>query len=173
MKHKKYIYCLLTIILIGSACGHRTSYPQQILLKNNIMEVIDSLVNKYDDYPLYELYIDKIDPHNVIMIMYAGYKSLTEEENNDYNQKPLFYTITSNNKRVIIFSGIERYILSNNNYQYSKPNNSNDNFGSISWTIRDSMGIFTIDSIYGVYPFFPLPLKFDVPKMEIIDDTTS
>lgn len=167
----KYLIFILTVTVSLNACN-RKLWQQQIQLNNNIMTVIDSFTNKYDNYPYYELYIDKMSSYDVILIMNAGYRSLTEEENRDYNQSPLFYTVTSNNKKVVIFSGIERYVLHNKDYEYIERDKNKNS--SVSWTIRDSMRVLTIDSIYGVYPFFPLPMKFDVPLLvepRSVDDT--
>jgi hypothetical protein len=158
MKHSSFL--LIVIMLINYSCITQKS-PYKIELKEELMEIIDSFTNQYTYYQYYELYIDKIDPHNTIIMLSGGDNSRTEEENCDYNEKSHFY-VNSNNKRVEIYSGLERYM--NNEYGDSIEQKKHQNlYNSVCWIVKDSFHIMSIDSIYGVYPFMPLPLKIDIP----------
>lgn len=76
---------------------------------SKLYAVLDSFVqeNNINNY-VYELYIDKKTPHDYILTIYCGAKSLTMEENNYNVHIPLNYTLVSG-KQFNVFSGIEHY----------------------------------------------------------------
>jgi len=160
---KQYLTLILFVFAIYSCVAHKT--PYKLELKKELKQVIDSFTNKYENFQFYELYIDKTTPYNLTLILFGGDNSLMEQENSDYNQQPIVYMLSSNNKRVYIYSGIERYVL--NSFGNSVKRNKVRNYSnSICWMIEDSFNTFsTIDSICGRYPFFPLPMKFIPPPM--------
>jgi len=149
------------VFLILSCTNNSKIVPccKNILIpKENIQVLLDSFVkeNKHEKY-MYELYIDKIDPDNFNMILYAGEKSLTQEENEYYGQKSVACVI-SQGVKIDIYSGIERFFNPSFTIDtFSLQNGLENNCNLLA--IRDSMGILSSYKIEKGYPFIPFPLK--------------
>jgi len=151
---------LLTFTLIFTSCFFVAciNHKNTCLLPNKNLEMLlDSFVRINNSFHVYELYIDKLDPDHYNLIIYAGDKSLTENECKKFNQSSLAYcNIRSVNFH--IYSGIEHYFkqdyIQNKDLIKSK-NNYNHN---ALWAVKDSFGIIISYKIDGGYPFLPLPL---------------
>jgi hypothetical protein len=124
----------------------------------NLEVLLDSFVRENKSFHLYELYIDKLDPNNYNLIIYAGDKSLTQVENEMFNQKNLA-CCKIRNVSFHVYSGVEHYFKQNN-----IPNNDsvifNINANNMElWAVRDSSGTLITYKIDGGYPFLPLPMR--------------
>jgi len=175
-KHIKticFIGCSILFSILYS-CDNQQKIKQEegeiLIPKENIQILLDSFITENrNKCVLYELYIDKLDPHNYNLILYAAKDSslgsLTKLENKDYNQTSLSYAIVSG-VRINIYSGIEHYFeCSNNkpvaNFDSTKVNHYED---MVIWVVKDSFGILEVNKeMYGAYPFIGLPLKFNLP----------
>jgi len=155
----KYLLAYFFLIFFLS-CSHikkELTCENSLTPKENIKALIDSFVleNKNDNY-IYELYIDKQDPDNFNLLFYAGEKSLTDKENEVYEQVPVAYTII-HGKRINIYSGIERY-FTNQKVEKREKINANE-AKQVLWAVKDSLGVLMVYEIDGGYPFIPFPLK--------------
>lgn len=147
-------------ILITIFCTQCNTSTQRFILKNDISSIVDSFTMEFPDYKIYELYINKLDPHNGILVLFAGEESLTAEENMYQNQESLIQ-IKSNNRIVDIYTGLERYIDSNKRKDSSlRESEINKSLNNQYWIIKDSLNTLTVIKDYGgVYPFMPLLKK--------------
>jgi hypothetical protein len=160
MKNIFISLCLISLCFACSCSEKEVLNCKNILIpRENIQVLLDSFVkeNKNDKY-IYELYIDKLDPDNSNLILYAGEKSLTYKENQEFNQSALLSVIISGIE-IKIYSGLERYFY--NNVQDSLPQDFNNDTMGTMWAVKDSLGIISSYKIYGGYPFLPFPLKVD------------
>jgi hypothetical protein len=135
-------------------------HKNNFVLKEPIANIVDSFMVSYPGENIYELYINKIDPHHAILILYAGKESITESENACNSQKSLIQVV-SNGITISVYSGIERYIEED-----CKQKITPSDIGEASiplgnyWVIMDDFDELTIRKNYdGVYPFMPLPLQ--------------
>ena len=134
--------------------------------KKEIQVILDSLVQKNVDknYSIYELYIDKLDPVNCEMLLYAGNTYFIEEP----TSQPLAYTIC-NGITIGVYSGAECYFEN----PYSKRGNyirTESEKQMTLYAIKDSCGYLHAYEILGGYPFVPPPLEnkdgmFTVPEI--------
>jgi hypothetical protein len=133
------------------------------VLKEPIAAIVDSFTVLYPNENIYELYINKIDPHHAILILYAGKKSITENENTYNDQKSLIHII-SNDRTINVYSGIERYIEEDSKQKITPFDLGEAGIPrGIYWVIMDDFCKLTIKKDYdGVYPFMPLPLPSTV-----------
>jgi len=144
----------------------------QFIPKENIQMLLDSFVkeNKNENY-VYELYIDKMSPHECNLILYSGMKSLTELENEDYKQKPLAFTMVSGIK-IDIYSGMERYFVSSIQKDALHSDNkyitNNTNYDEIfMWAVIDSFGVLRTRKLDFGYPFIPFStINFIPPPID-------
>jgi hypothetical protein len=157
------IFISLCFISLCFACSYSKKgvlNSENILIpRENIQIFLDSFVKENNNNKhVYELYIDKLDPYNSNLLLYAGEKSLTCKENQKYNQSALASVIVSGIE-IKIYSGLERYFYKNT--QDSLFQDCNNGIDGIMWAIKDSSDVITIYKIDGGYPFFPFPLKVD------------
>jgi hypothetical protein len=90
------IYYFLVLSVFSCSQGKEETRCENILIpKESIKALLDSFVleNKHNNY-VYELYIDKQDPDNYNLLLYAGDKSLMEKENEVYKQTPIASVLT-------------------------------------------------------------------------------
>jgi hypothetical protein len=133
----------------------------ELIAKENLYAVLDSFVkeNNKNEY-VYEIYIDKLNPHQYMLTIYGGTVSLTEEENKYNNQVPVSFTMVSG-KKFNIYSGVEHYFEKMNDT--IKSSHSSLIYDRNVWVIKDSFNIITIyrdvKDIYS-YPFMALPVSF-------------
>jgi len=166
--------CYGILFFLFYSCSNQQNGEMEIVQfmpKENIQILLDSFVkeNRNENY-VYELYIDKIMPHECNLILYAGKKSLTELENKDYKQTSLAYIMISGIK-INIYSGMERYFENSINIPFIidtaniKVDINYDDM--IIWAVKDSFGIFDVNKeVYGIYPFLPFPIiDFIPPKI--------
>lgn len=151
-----FIYISFILLFSFSCIEKSVCYECILTPKSNIQTLLDSfvLINKYDNY-VYELYIDKLDPNNYNLLIYTGERSLTEKENQLYNQDAIMVVFSSGVK-FRVFSGIEHYFNNCHSKQITQKEVGNN---QILWAIKDSCGILDIYEIDGGYPFFPFPRK--------------
>ena len=120
------------------------------------------------------MYIDKNDPHNAILTLYAGDKSLILQEN-ECNGQTALISIISNETQVDIYSGAERYIekmpLAAKNISISSEVTLK--MENTCWIVRDSFNVFTIDKKCNPipYPFMALPMESEIEFIapEVLD----
>lgn len=158
----KNIYIIFICLCTLSSCSHKWNVNCQntLIPKENIKVFLDSFVkeNKHVNY-IYELYIDKIDPHNYSLLLYAGEESLTKKENKDYNQSSVA-SVVSLGVKINIYSGIEHY-FEDSSKQNSFSNQNEHGENSVLWAIKDSFGILSCHKLEEGYPFIPLPKKIE------------
>jgi hypothetical protein len=131
----------------------------KLILKESLQVYIDSFVRENNMYNIYELYIDKIDPHNFNLILYAGEQSLTYNENEYYNQISLSRIVVSG-VEFSVYSGLEHYFDSS---IPQKPLLQSNDIGSdeVLWAIKDSFGVLNCYTLNGAYPFIPFPIVIE------------
>lgn len=150
-----FIYSFSLIFFISCRPNGSNQINTSILEpKDNIKPLLDSFVSvhNYDHY-VYELYIDKQGPHHYDLLLYAGERSLTVDENVFNHQSALASTM-ARGKTINIYSGVERFFSS------SVPigtDSANNGYNQIMWAIRDSFNIITSREIHGAYPFIAFP----------------
>lgn len=150
---------IFTLIFTSSFFVACISHKNASLLPNKNLEILlDSFVRINNSFHVYELYIDKLDPDNYNLIIYAGDKSLTENECKKFNQSSLA-NCNIRNVNFHIYSGIEHY-FKRNNIQNKDLIKSENYYNHIAlWAVRDSFGTMISYKIDGGYPFLPLPLR--------------
>lgn len=157
---KKYWNVSFFSLILVVACKPSPRQQDIIELKESLSVIVDSFTRNNPDKKVYELYIDKTDPHNGVLTLYAGNCPLIESENLYYNQKSNTYTL-SNDKKVNVYSGLERYIK-NSKLEESSVEHQNC-LDKVFWVVRDSFSVFKVYENYeSVYPF--MPIVFDCPQ---------
>ncbi len=153
------IICFFLILLFS--CSEKKIVSDNILKPKEEMQlIIDSFVqrNVIKDYLVYELYIDKLDPENSNMILYAGDMSLTQKENEQYGQQPLM-CVSSQGIKINVYSGIERYFENSFTKEITSLVKKKEGREAVYLAIKDSSGILNTYEIIAGYPFIPLPLE--------------
>lgn len=156
---KKFLILMIGIIFLFS-CLRKGKEENSLMPKKEIQAILDSFVqeNRNKHYTIYELYINKLDPDNCEMILYAGSESLTQEENKYYNQQSLT-SVVSQGVKINIYSGVERYFENSLSKETNHLQKNSKNSGTLL-AIKDSLGsLHTYEIISTVYPFIPLPLE--------------
>lgn len=162
---KKFIFSCIVLIFIS--CKKEISKNESVLIpKNNISNILNNFVieDKCNEC-IYELYIDKKNPHYYELILYKGEKSLTSLEN-DYNEQvPVSIVKLKSGIKFNVYSGAEHYFTKSNNVELVK-NEKRKIIDSLNpknekeykvWIVKDSMNILTTTKRDAVYPFMPLP----------------
>lgn len=126
--------------------------------------VVDFIKKDFCKECLYEMYIDKKNPHLYEIMLYKGHKSLTFEENSTNKQAPLFYAKILD-KRIDIYSGVEHFFKRRKQQDFvDKKTNLFKDFDL--WIITDSLGYKKVEITSFAYPFLPKPSK---KKIEFIN----
>lgn len=158
----KLLFVFSSIIFLFVQCSNnKGKYDNQISTEfefsdSNVQTIVDSFIMKYPNEKLYELYIDKLDPHYAVLTIYSGNSSAVGNENYNKNQLPGI-AINRKGTLVHIYSGMERYIKTtqeqNDSLFFEKlPGMQDGNY----WIVTDSFGIYKIRE-ERIYPFMPLP----------------
>lgn len=164
---KTTIYTIL-IILILSSCNKETKGNMSLKPNNEMLKIMDSFVaENYCEDCIYELYIDKIDPHIYTTILYTGKQSLTDEENFNNQQEAVNIAKTTNGTIFKIYTGIEYYFRKKSNNLKIEKNDEYDTTKNAILIVKDSFGKLTTIKQSYAYPFMPLPLP-DVSIKDII-----
>ena len=163
MKTIRNLMCSVLIFSVISCLQNdrKTSNENVLIPKENIKAILDSFViqNKNDNFAFYELYIDKLDPHNYNLLLYAGEKSLTKSEN-EFNNHVSINSVIIQGVRIAIYSGVEHYFMSQKQQNLTEKIIS-EGPRQVMLAIKDSSNILTSYEIYGGYPFMPLPRKIE------------
>lgn len=169
----KKILLLMIVLIILFSCSNKTPKENIFEPKQEMKQILDSFVqeNIQNDYRVYELYIDKLDPDNYNMILYAGNVSLTELENNLHEQQSMA-SVVSYGVKINIYSGVEHYFKSTNSVKVDHLQKKSNNDERTLLAIKDSAGFLTTYEIGAGYPFIPLPLEnrddtFTLPTLQI------
>lgn len=168
---KKLIFYSITIIILG--CSKKVSNDNILLISNKKIEnILVSFVkeNKCNNC-IYEVYVDKQDPHIYKLLLYKGIESLTEKENIYNNQIPIGSTKVLNFK-YDIYSGAEHYFRHTNDSDNKKYKKSiidiNLKKDYKLWIVKDSFDIISIEKKNYAYPFMTLPknveTEFKIPR---------
>ncbi len=155
---KKLLIILFSLFLFS--CNKESK--ELVLSNNELSKILESFAKemKCKDC-IYEMYIDKTDPHNYTIMLYSGKSSLVSEENEDNKQVAVNSMLTSSGVEFIIYTGIEHY-FSYESSKKSKDNNKEIYKGDNKiWVIKDSFGKLTVTKRQFVYPFMPLPIYPD------------
>ncbi len=135
------------------------SRNQQIILDKRLSIIVDSFIEANPNRGKYELYIDKVTPDSTTMILYAGDKSLLENENRFYKQHPIIQ-IVSNGISLDIYSGVERYVRNIKEDIKEDTTKRIENYPKAYCLIIDRKGQLHIENRGdSYYPFFILPIK--------------
>ena len=141
--------------LILQSCVTQNKQVKQIRLRTGIEMLLDSIIKKSPSNKIYELYFDKLDPHNSNILFYIGPVSLTEKERG--SQISSLWHIELDHKIISIYTGLEKYVSVNDpDIKKEKDMNNLDEF---YWAIEDRNGKFNCYQLDGAYPFMPFPLK--------------
>lgn len=89
------------------ACYYVDPYPQIKPALDSFLKVSGKL------HSVNAIYIDKTSPHNFELLLYAGSKSLTSEEDQVGNQKSIHKTRVSDIE-FEVYSGVEHYFQTGN-----------------------------------------------------------
>lgn len=146
---------IISLLLISGVCCTRHSRPKEVVFfpKENLKNFIDSFAKIYRCHDcVYEIYIDKTNPHDVNILITRAKHSLTEDENIFQNQQPLVTTY-SQGIRFNIYSGIERYFSQTETTDLMKEKGVIYDDERIIWRIIDSMGVLNVRKIDLAYPF--------------------
>jgi hypothetical protein len=172
MMMKKYWSIFFLNLVMVTACIPARKQQNEVVLKESLSAIVDSFTRSNPDKEIYELYMDKKDPHNGILTLYAGDRSLIEPENLYNNQKSIIYTL-SNDKEINIYSGLERYVKNVKSEIDSVKTQSN--LDKVFWIITDSFNVFKVyKNFESVYPFMPIifdTLQF-IPPMPTVNNTS-
>lgn len=165
-------FTIYIIIILFTSCKYqKIKYSEYKISPNqNISILLNSFIHETPNkYPVNEIYIDKISPHEYYLIFYSGLKSLTEKENLYENQSAITYTVIEGIK-FKIFSGIEHYFKIQPQNEMKKnfePQDFSDK-GYI-WILKDSIGDIKIYKDEIAYPFLlypPSTIKFTEPQIK-------
>ncbi|HEX8575906.1 MAG TPA: hypothetical protein VF677_06390 [Flavobacterium sp.] len=160
------IFFIISLFLISC-----TDKKDDLSLKPNatMLKILDDFVRENAcEGCIYELYINKEDPHNYVTLLYAGKQSLTREENFNNQQEALFTVKTSNGTVFNIYTGAEYYFKKASSKQNKILDTIQyDNTKNAILVVKDSFGKLTINKRTFAYPFMPLP-KPEVDVKDII-----
>lgn len=160
---------IILISLVFFLCSCKNSKNE--ITSENYVELSDDLqrvVNRYIDYQpcsdcVYEIYLDKIEPHYYQIILYKGDSSLTVDEHQRDGKFPVLFT-TITGKKIYLFTGGERYFKSSKKAVKAKKIMGNMSKSFDVWVLSDSLNKRRIDTFEHVYPFLPLPAKREFPS---------
>jgi hypothetical protein len=163
---KKTIIFICTVLIFIS-CKEENNQDESVLIpKKNISNILNNFVaeDKCNEC-IYELYIDKKNPHYYELILYKGKKSLTSEENNYNEQIPISIVKLKSGIKFNIYSGIEHYFIKSDNVKLLKNErtkiidslNPKNDIEYKVWVVKDSMDVLTTTKRDAAYPFIPLP----------------
>lgn len=156
-------------MFVVSSCNKSKGNFEKLKPNNSLLRIIDLFVSAHScDECIYEIYIDKINPNYYTTIIYAGKQSLTAEENYQYYQEAINYTISTNGTIFKIYTGVEHYFTRESNLtdkilkvkQY-------DNTESSILIVKDSFGKLTSIKQSFAYPFIPRP-RADIEINKVI-----
>lgn len=165
---KTVAYITFFIILLIS-CNKQNIDDVSIKPNVEMLKIMDDFVkdNECSDC-VFELYIDKVDPHNYTTILYSGKQSLVGEENFDNQQQAINIAKTTNGTEFKIYSGIEYYFRKGlNKENIILKIKQYDNSKNSILIVKDSFGKLTTIKQSYAYPFMSLP-KPDMKTSEII-----
>ena len=152
------------MIFLLYACKDSKTDPnlgRRIELNDDIKEIMANYI-KYEPCQncVYEMYLDKIDPHYAQIFLYKGVNSLTFEEYVKNEKQPSFYTEVGG-KKISIYTGAENYIRKEKDSSLPARTMKQMEKSYNIWVIIDSMNVRRIDTLGYAYPFLPLPAKVD------------
>ncbi|WP_353331800.1 hypothetical protein [Bacteroides sedimenti] len=160
---KKTILLMLSALTLIS-CRQQNVKTENVRLRHDIERVLDSIMEMNKPSKVYELYIDKKDQYNSDILFYFGSTSLTEED--PQFQSGSFLQTELNDKIIKIYSGVEKYISSNNVKNLSEIS-AEINPDRNCWVIKDRNGKLKIYEVFHAYPFCPFPLNsFSPPDIQ-------
>jgi len=114
---------------------------------------------------IYEIYIDKQDPHFYELVLYKGKNSLTLDENR-WSEQNALQKVKVDDVFFDVFSGVEHYFSaqreigsSNLDHSDSSDDNLRNNYEGTVWVIKDQYGEIEIEKVEHKYPFIPGPKK--------------
>lgn len=167
---KKILFYSFLVMLFGS-CKKVPESPDRtdhLIPNERIYAILDSFVKENDCMNcINELYIDKVTPHNYIITIYTGNRSLTQKEN-EFNEQ------TATAKTIV--SGIEFNIYSGTEHYFNK-NSENKNkdvlpatkCNTAIWVVKDNFDTIEIFKNTGyIYPFVALPLNLN-PTLNVFE----
>lgn len=156
-----YIIILSLMFFLGGCSTSNINKDHLITLKEPLKSIVDSFALEYPNRGVYEIYINKIEPHYCEIIVYAGKESLTKQENKDYDQHPLSCTQAANYQSFFVYTGSERYFESKID-PFISENNSTKILSNAFWAIKDSIGDIRVIKEYdAIYPFIKFPYLLD------------
>lgn len=162
---KKTIFYIAVILFMG--CGKKSNSLNNLIISHKkIKPILASFVreNKCDNC-IYEVYVDKQDPHIYKLLLYKGIESLTKVENEYNNQTPIG-SINVLNSEFDVYSGAEHYFTTSEK-TILKKNNSNIKLKKDYklWVVKDSFNIISVEKRDYAYPYMTLPkdvkVRFD------------
>jgi len=159
MKAFVSIILFFCLMVFSISCVNRNESQISLEPQEPLKSIIDTFVQKYyhEQYHVYELYIDRLDPFTSNILLYAGDVSLTDEEKTNYMYES-FLQIEKKNVRIRVYSGFERYFKKlDNNSKYNKESQEVRNGRYLA--IKDSSGFFYKYEIDAGYPFVSFPLE--------------
>lgn len=163
---KSSILFILIVCFLYSCKSPKTetTYGNYVELNDDLKGVVTRYINYQPCSDcVYEIYLNKIDPHYSEVILYKGSKSLTVDEYEKNGRFPVLYTDILD-KKICIYTGAEGYFKTQKRQLgdvRGKENKSNKAFDV--WVISDSLNVRKIDTFRQVYPFLPLPVKLEFP----------
>jgi len=164
----KTTYVILLVVVLFS-CNKQKAEPVSLKPNNAMLKIMDDFIKENAcEGCIYELYIDKVEPHTYTSILYAGKQSLTAEENFNNQQIAINTTKTTNGTVFKIYTGIEYYFTKGSNIpgKVLKIKQYDDTKNAIL-IVKDSFGKLTTTKQSFAYPFMPLP-RPDISVKDII-----
>jgi hypothetical protein len=149
--------------------GNKDHY---LVAKGRLKTLLDSFVQVAgNNHPVYEVFIDKITPHESTLVLHSGNNSLTGEENKFKGQFPANKT-RAGGVTFYIYSGVERYFdnpddIRRDSSKYMEKS-APDQLPYALWAVKDSFGIYKVIISEAAYPFMgiPIPMKnFKAPPI--------
>lgn len=150
---KKILFILsMLLMIISCKTNNQGKVNNQTFVapRKDMKVLLDSFVHEYGDKePLYEIYIDKLEPWNYDIIIYSGKESLSEDN------CAIIYTMASGVK-FDVYTGLEHYFGNIDVEIDDGPRLSRIPDGNY-WVVTDSSSVQTIKEVPWEQPFLSLP----------------
>lgn len=161
------VYFVLAVVFFLSRCSLKTDTEalNLVVIKDEKIEnILSSFVQQSECLEcVFEIYIDKKDPHFYELILHKDESSLTAEENRQQNQKAL-QKVKVDDVVFDIYSGAEHYFSTEKSFGFNKSEDFsvdsliNHTKGTI-WVVTEEYGELKVEKVEHRYPYIPGPRK--------------
>lgn len=172
---KKYFYYCLCLLILSCQSQHdwKKAVVKDCSTKSSpslitpLEQVLDSFLNTYSEYKYYDIYIDKVLPDSLVILLHASSSENSEIYKYSEHARPAITSLYKQDKTVYLHSGDEQLVKANSSsLQRTKPETAFVETNYQLWLIylvNDSLRIDTTFAKYAPFGSFGLH-KYALPE---------